>query len=620
MCGIFGIVDLGLQTVSSESVLAATRLIDHRGPDHIDVFTDRYVGLGHTRLSIVDLSWSANQPLTTQDDRYTIVYNGEIYNYVSLRSSLEQVGVEFRTTSDTEVLLQAVRTWGVRCVEKLNGIFAFACWDREQQELILARDRFGVKPLYFLHNDSQLVVASEIKSILASVPKWSRTINCEALHEYLYYGVSLGGKTLLNGIQQLAPAHYAVWKQETQKLETCRYWQPSTTSYTGNVNAAVRETRERLETGIKRQLMGDVPIGVFLSGGLDSSAITAFASKHYSGKIKTYSVAFDFGKNNELPLARQVADHFQTDHHEIEISGTGLEQTILDLVHCHDVPFGDAANIPLYLLCRELSGDPKVVLQGDGGDEVFGGYRRYASLFKEKRFQMLAKALQVPGVSSLVPYRYRRYLECFLPKDRGERFAKLLTTETSSSPPTKAFHQDVQHELDKLDPFAHYKKIASQYKDLDSVQAMLLTDLQIVLPDVFLEKVDRSTMAHGIEVRVPLLENDLVAFLVSLPSTFKVRNGQQKWLLREAMKDILPSDILRAKKSGFGVPYSQWLRGPLQGLARDSLLSLSDAGVADPIAVEKMMDAHASGSEECSFLLWKLFQLSLWFREYKVSF
>ncbi|TWT98628.1 asparagine synthase (glutamine-hydrolyzing) [Stieleria varia] len=619
MCGIFALFDSNETEIDPSRVREATETLSHRGPDFSDAIVDEHVGLGHTRLSIVDLTAGANQPFTIDGGRFTLVYNGEIYNFAQLKSELEALGVRFRTHCDTEVLAYGLKHWGVDCLRKLNGIFAFAFWDRDAKTLTVARDRLGVKPLYLYSHGGQLVLASEIKAILHAVPELKREVQFQAFSEFLQFGVSLGGKTLFAGISQLPPASYAIWSRGDQSPVTGVYWYPEPGGYSGTVGDAIEETRERLEAAVRSQLTGDVPIGVFLSGGLDSSAITAFASRHYPGKLRTFSVAFDFADKSELELAKLVAERFDTEHHEVQVSGFGLEATVSALVECHDLPFGDSANIPLYLLCRQNLADIKVVLQGDGGDELFGGYRRYRTLTHEAFYRCIAQVLRIPGISGALPQRLSRYLQCFLPKNRGDRFARLLTTETSTERLSGVFSDGIGRRLLDQQPFERYKEIAGKYSSLDSVQAMLLTDLEIVLPDVFLEKVDRASMANGIEVRVPLLENDLVDFAVSLPSSFKVRSGVQKWLLRESLSGIVPSEILTARKSGFGVPYSAWLRGPLNEMARDHFAGMAEKGMLKQSAVDAMLARHQSGSERDAFFLWKLFQLAIWFDKYQVA-
>ena len=620
MCGISGILKFDGQPVSIARINAATQAIQHRGPDNLSVWTNQSIGLGHTRLSIVDLSEGANQPFHSPDNRMSMVFNGEIYNYIELRDELKTKGYSFKTTSDMEVVIHGFSAWGNGLFSKLNGIFAIAFWDSHERKLTLVRDRLGVKPLYVCETDSELIFGSEIKTILAAAPERSNRLSMQALHEFLYYGVPLGGKSMLAGIDQVQPGHAVTWSADTKQKCNDSFWSyPTTQQRVGSDSEVISQTKFHLEQAVARQLTGDVPIGVFLSGGLDSSCITGFAARNYPGRLKTYSIAFDFAPSNELDLARQVAEMHGTDHAEIQIGGVGLADTVLKLIRCHDSPFSDAANIPLYLLCEQISGQLKVVLQGDGGDEVFGGYRRYASLAKARKYWMLAQCMRIPGVRNLIPWRQRRYLECFMPSQRYQRMARLLTLETTSDPPIQVLTDDIRQAVTRFDPFARYQEIEKGLSNLGDVQAMLATDMQIILPDTFLEKVDRSTMAHGVEVRVPLLENSLVDYVATLPDDFKVKGGEQKWLLKQAIKDVVPKSVLEGKKLGFGVPYSQWMRKPLRDFLHDQLATLSARGITKSNVTDKMRQSHVDGSEQYSFLLWKLLNLGAWLNEYKVE-
>lgn len=620
MCGISGILSFDGRPVEPSRIQAATQAIQHRGPDNLTTWCNASIALGHTRLSIVDLSDAANQPFHVPEQNLSMVYNGEIYNFVELRQDLQSMGFNFATTSDMEVVIHGFAAWGDQLFEKLNGIFAIGIWNSAKRELTLARDRLGVKPLYVSHTNSELVFGSEIKTILAARPDAPRRMSVEALHEFLYYGVPLGGKSMFEGIDQIEPAQVTTWSESGRQVRTHSFWTyPTQPQQNLSEPEVISQTTFHLEQAVKRQLTGDVPIGVFLSGGLDSSCITGFAARHYPGKLQTFSVAFDFAPSSELELARQVAEMHGTQHTELKVGGIGLADTVLKLINCHDSPFSDAANIPLYLLCEQISGQLKVVLQGDGGDEIFGGYRRYASLAKSRRYRWLAQLLRIPGVRNRIPWRRRRYLECFLPKERYQTMARLLTLETVSHPPTRALAKSIQSAVSSSNPFRRYQEIESQLKGLGDVQAMLATDMQIILPDVFLEKVDRSTMAHGVEVRVPLLENDLVQYVATLPDQIKVKNGEQKWLLRQAIRDVVPPSVLEGKKLGFGVPYSQWMREPLKDLLHDQLETLAHRGLTDPQVTDAMRKDHASGSERYGFLLWKLLNLGAWVDQYDVE-
>jgi len=363
--------------------------LHHRGPDDRGVFVDGFAGLGHTRLSIIDLSSAGHQPMHSACGRYVLSFNGEIYNFRELRKRLEGLGSTFRGHSDSEVLLEAFIAWGVDAFPQLEGMFAFALLDRSERKLFVVRDPFGIKPLYYARLPHGLVFGSEVKALLAS-GRLDRKLDRGALHEYLYYGNALGEGSLFDGVSKLLPGHYLT-VDESGIQDTLYHSIYDCDPIADDLDTATARTRQLLDEAVAGHLISDVPVGVFLSGGIDSSAITALASAHYGGTLKTYSVGFDFDRGvNELPVARKVAEHFGTDHNELQVAGGNLPDVIEKLVHCHDEPFGDAADIPLYLLCQELRGSVKVILQGDGGDEIFAGYRRYNVMSAETPWRLAA--------------------------------------------------------------------------------------------------------------------------------------------------------------------------------------------------------------------------------------
>jgi asparagine synthase (glutamine-hydrolysing) len=380
--------------------------------------------------------------------------------------------------------------------------------------------------------------------------------------------------------------------------------------------------RQRLESSVRDHLVSDVPVGVFLSGGVDSSAITALGSRLYGGRLKTYSVGFDFDRGvNELPKARMVAERFGTDHQEFYIAGANVPDVIERLVRSHDEPFADAANVPLYLLCDQLAGSIKVILQGDGGDEIFAGYRRYNTLSLEPFWRWagtLAVRLDSLRPRNITIDRAMRFLRLMSSPDPVLRQALFLTPATLETPPTRVLSDEMRSQVDRFDPFARYREIHGRISHLDPVQRMLYTDTSILLPDTYLEKVDKSTMAHGIEVRVPFLANRLTEYVLGLPSSMKVRWGQKKLILRKALRGIVPDAILDGPKTGFGVPYGYWLRGPLSEYMRSVLLDDSNAAadLFDRKAVEVVVDEHVAGTHNHQFLLYKLLNLALWRRFY----
>lgn len=631
MCGILGAVlfkkkcDREFQNLFRESLQA----MEHRGPD---VQGDYYIGslaFGHVRLSIIDATSSSDQPMLSQESGDVLVYNGEIYNFLELRESLESDGVCFQTRGDTEVVLQYFNRHGAEGLRDFNGMFAFAYYDQRKGCLFLVRDRFGIKPLYYCTTTTGFYYASEMKSLISLIGEIEPDIR--VLSEWAYYGNTLGENTPYAKIKKLLPGRCLEYSIEDRIHSIERYWEParlpaSTSGIGYSEEEAIGKTKELLENAVKRQLVSDVPIGVFLSGGIDSSAITAFAAKHYDRKLSTYSVAFDFDKGvNELPKARKVAEIYGTDHHELSISGYDLADTVENLVWHHDAPFSDAANIPLFLLSQKVKGHTKVILQGDGGDEIFGGYQRYNTLSRIGFMRKLARFGEF--LNPLMPknssyYSRRRYISALGASTDYRLFSSLLTVEEVNDPPTALFAGEFREDVERQQHDLRYQNLEAGYRQLDIVNRMLMVDLQVILPDIFLEKVDRSTMAGSIEVRVPFLDNELVDFCASLPSSLKLKGGVQKYLLKKGLEGIVPKDILYGRKTGFGVPFGYWLKGPLRDLFFDSLSEFNSLNprVLDLDFVERSYAEHAAGRRDRGFLLWKLLNFLLWSNSRKVNF
>ena len=575
MCGFCGFYGLGSSEEAPARIERMVRTLSRRGPDAEGIHLGEGVALGHRRLSILDLSETGAQPMSLQAPHVTITYNGEIYNFRELRRSLQAEGRVFRGRSDTEVILHAYAAWGLNGLRRLEGIFAFALWDEAARQLLLMRDRFGVKPLFYSRNGRSIAFGSEIKAVLAAGAV-DRTIDPQALAEYFWYGNAFEDRTLYQAVRAVPPGHWMIvqdgaaqiapWWRVEEWLQSRRAFQ--------SVDEASVAVREALDNAVSRQLVSDVPVGIFLSGGVDSSAIAASAARASTQRLSSYSVGFDFDRGvNELPKARRVATLLDLDHHELRVSATDLQEVLLDLVRAHDEPFADAANIPLFLLARALRGTVKVVLQGDGGDEMFAGYRRYSMLRHAHMWQALPKFLSNVARATLGRRgeRFARMSNATGASDPAMRMALLLTLETLHDPPIGVLQPDVRRELESAsDPFLAYRRCAERFSARDPVQQMLLTDITLQLPAQFLAKVDRATMAQSIEARVPLLDERVTEIAVGMPTAYKVRGGQKKIVLREAMRGRLPDDVLDGPKTGFGVPYEHWLRSSLYDFATRS--------------------------------------------------
>jgi asparagine synthase (glutamine-hydrolysing) len=629
MCGIVGkVVPQGLALDLSDGEAShAISTISHRGPDACGTYFDGNLWFGHARLSILDLTEAGAQPMATDNGRFVISYNGEVYNFEELAHSLSIHSL--RSHSDTEVVLRAFAHLGVDILPRLNGIFAFAIYDKETRKLWLVRDRLGIKPLYYHLNSRELVFGSEIKAITA-LRKELSVCDLASLHEWLFYGNTLGESTLYQGVKRLLPGHYLELDMETFTHKIVEYWSPRQQAALPPIEESQSDLaagiRRLLEQAVQRQLVSDVPVGIFLSGGIDSSAITAFASKHYGGKISTYSAGFDFDKGvNELLKARRVAEYYGTEHHEIHISGFEIADIVEKMVHHHDMPFSDAANIPLYLMASQISGQTKVVLQGDGGDELFGGYRRYVALSYYRLFCPLARLGN--HINKLTPrtthhYRRQRYLHALGAEDIATTMALLLTEEDGNSHPAELFTAEIQSEIERYDPFARYRQCQSYFAGQDIINQMALVDSMIILPDIFLEKVDRSTMAASLEVRVPFLDNDLVDYCMRIPGYSKVPGGRKKGLLKKALSGAVPDDILYGPKTGFGVPVGYWLRKALKPLFLDHLARCrrEHPDVLNIEYIKRLYAEHEDQTRSRSFLLWKIMNFMIFINNGNIQF
>jgi len=629
MCGIAGsVVRTGFASENSSSREKALSLLSHRGPDAHGECTRGSVWFGHTRLSILDLSKSGSQPMVSEDARFAITYNGEVYNYRELASSLGLT--DLHSTCDTEVVLRSFAQIGSSAFRQLNGMFAYALHDQRDNQLWLVRDRLGIKPLYYFLDNERLVFASEIRALLALL---GRTPDCDTsgIHEWIFYGNSLGQRTLYHGICQLLPGHFLRLDLESFKTETTAYWSLQEESTIARqvhrpTQDLIATTRNLLETAVARQLVSDVPVGVFLSGGIDSSAITAFASRHHAGRLSTFSAGFDDPHYpDERPKACRVAKHFGTDHHELFIDGRDVAGVVEALIDHHGMPFFDAANIPLYLMAEKVSGQIKVVLQGDGGDEVFGGYRRYATLRMHSLLHAFAGVGRISAVAlpaSSLRQRILRYCNIFGQKDLGVTIGLLLTAEDLSGKALDVFDVSFRKQIATSDPMARYREVRAHFARLDAGQQMSMVDLSIQLPDIYLEKVDRSTMAHGLEVRVPFLDHDLVDFAARIPGYRKMPYGQKKWLLKKSLRGIVPDFVLDGPKTGFNVPFKHWLMGPLRRHFVDhlELFERANPRVIQRSTIDHKFEITEQGKGDFSSLLWKLYNFTVWANRFKIRF
>ena len=621
MCGIVGLVDFsqGTNSISDQEFQKTLTLISHRGPDASQFSRGEQHLLGHTRLSIIDTANHANQPFISEDGRYKLIYNGEIYNFKEIRRELEALGVVFRTNSDTEALFHLLIKYGEQAISKLNGMFAFAFLDCFENKMILARDRFGIKPLYYSIGNSTLYFSSELTA-LTSFEGIRRELNVKAIPEFLQYGSSLGEQTFYKGVNKLPVGHYMIFDNEGQTIT--EYWNAAnSTEIESSFDDAIATVRDKLRQAVSRQLVADVDVGIFLSGGIDSSAITLLAAESSSKKLNTYSVAYDFqGAVNELAKAKVVANMAGTNHTELFIESNNVVDVMEALVIAHGQPFGDAANIPLYMLCEKINGNPKVILQGDGGDELFAGYSRYMRTSFGKWANIVKPFLPLGAKlfdENSKHFRALRTLNAFSQKDPSLVNAMLMSQESPFKNVYRCFSDEFSRKLIQENPFEYYQMVYSRLAGLDDVKKLMFTDMSILLPDVYFEKVDRSTMHKSIEVRVPFMDNELVDYVMSLSSSLKV-NGGQKGLLKESLKGIVPDAVLHGPKTGFGVPFSYWYKSSLYNYARERLLGgkMMVDGLLNHKVTEDCLYKHKIGKEDNGFLINKLVQMELWYERF----
>ncbi|MGZ8830696.1 MAG: asparagine synthase (glutamine-hydrolyzing) [Thermoanaerobaculia bacterium] len=555
MCGISAIAGFR-EPVFNAALERMVACLSHRGPDASGSAMLAGCNLGHTRLSVIDLSAGA-QPMADASGRYWITFNGEIYNYRELREELVSRGHPFRTQSDTEVLLRGFAEWGTGLLDRLRGMFAFAIWDSVEQRLFAARDLFGEKPLYYATTPGGLLLlASEIKAITAS-QLLKTSIDPVSVDAYLAFGYVPPDRTIHRQVQTLPPGHYLVWQNGQAAVSA--YWRPRLETRGISLQEAAEELRRLLRRAVERQMIADVPVGAFLSGGLDSSTIVALMQEHSALPVKTFSVGF--GSNiNELPYAREVADRYGTEHHEIDLGEPDVATLIQRMSLVYDEPFADSSNIPTYLLSEYARRWVKVVLSGDGGDELFGGYWWYAPLLRAEQIAMpLLQWMVLRIVSRLQRHRNRAVV--------ARSYAARLAARWSDPWTRDVMCQSVIQESDRrrlwagrdVDPFVP----GDYYRPSDDSAGLNRAfhfDLTSYLPGDILLKVDRAAMAHGLETRAPFLDRDLVEFALSLPSDLKVSADDTKIVLKEACRQYWPQSLWRRPKQGFGAPVAQWLQ------------------------------------------------------------
>jgi asparagine synthase (glutamine-hydrolysing) len=625
MCGIAGWLNRdGAEPVAADSVLRMCRVLAHRGPDDEGVHVDGPFGMGMRRLKIIDLA-TGRQPIRNEDGTVWTVFNGEIYNYLELRRCLERAGHVFATSSDTEVIVHLYEDHGDDFVTHLAGMFAIALWDARRRRLLLARDRLGIKPLYYLVDGERVLFGSEIKALLAAGAP--REIDLQALHDYLSLNYVPGPRTILRAVKKLPPGHLMVCAGGDVALR--RYWRLAYPAPAGNGRprpeaSYAEELRALLRTTVAQHLLSDVPLGVFLSGGVDSSTLVALMREMSSGPIQTFSIGFAERSYDELAYARTVARAFDTRHHEMVVRPDAAA-LLPRLVRYFDEPFADSSAIPVYCVSELARRHVTVALSGEGGDEVFAGYETYtawklATLYR--RLPRLLAATLIPAAVRRLPtshrkvsfdYRAKRFVAGALrPPAEAHYWWKVIFTEEAK----RALYLRPPAGLD--DPFRLYREAWEACEAPDPLTRLQHIDLSVYLPDDLLVKADRMSMAHSLEARVPFLDHRVVEFAAALPPHLKLHGLTKKYILKRAMARDLPPTILSARKRGFNVPMPVWLAGQLRDLVHDVLGAsrLRRAGFFDPAAVGALIRAHESRQADLSRNIYGLLVFHLWCDEY----
>ncbi|MFA6092453.1 MAG: asparagine synthase (glutamine-hydrolyzing) [Elusimicrobiota bacterium] len=636
MCGICGIVYSSPDKVDRGLLRKANDLLIHRGPDDEGSFVDAYAGLAMRRLSIIDLS-TGRQPITSSDGTKTIVLNGEIYNYQELRAELEQKGYPFKTRTDTEVLLALYEKEGPACLRRLRGMFAFAIWDGRARKLFIARDRIGKKPLFYALGSGFLAFASELRSLLVW-PGVQRALNPKAVDYFLSLQYIPSPHTIYAGIHKLPPAHHMTFQDGKVSIE--RYWdlplgQPPITT---DVEEACALIRGKLKEAVRLRMIADVPLGAFLSGGVDSSIIVALMSELSSRPVKTFAIGFEEKEFSELPYARIMAEACGCDHQEFIVTAQ-MAEVLPKLAWHYGEPYADSSALPSYYVSRETRRFVTVALNGDGGDENFAGYIRYFAMKAARIFDVMPEPMRklLRAGAEFLPekqapfstaWRAKRFLRSAAFADLPARHLRMVcyfSEEDKQGLYTPAMRKamGIQEGCERADAVRYLDAVFQQAKGEDFVNQLLYADFRTYLPECLMTKMDIASMANSLEARSPFLDHEFVELAFRMPGDWKLKGLRgHKWILKKAFADRLPRAIGRRGKMGFGIPLGPWFRGRLKDYWQDNVLG-SDAlgrGYFERAALEGMWDEHQSGRRDHGYRLWALLMLELWHKQYEPDF
>jgi asparagine synthase (glutamine-hydrolysing) len=623
MCGIAGFVESPSvrSPFDAESARAlAHRMceaIRHRGPDDEGMLVEPGAALAMRRLSIIDAA-TGHQPISNENGRISVVFNGEIYNFRELRQSLQAAGHRFSTATDTEVIVHAYEHWGAASFARLRGMFALALLDRRDGSVLVARDRVGIKPLYYAPVAGRLYFGSEIKSLLCA-PDLPRDLNLDALDHYLSFLYAPRDESFFACIRKLPPGNLLTWRNG--QISVRPFWEPAThETFSGSEADAVDQLQDVLTDAVRAHLVSDVPLGAFLSGGIDSSLVVALMARVSGARVKTFSIGFEQPEYDERAYARRVAQAFDTDHHEDVVRPDGV--AVLERIVTHfDEPFGDTSALPTWYVSQLAAREVTVVLSGDGGDEMFGGYTRYipdARVTAVDRYAPAALRRVAGAVGARLPNgaRGKRFLR-HVARDARGRYLDAIGFFTADDK-AGLLTPDVRRQLAGGDPECRLIRHFDRYTQLSWPSQMMRFDVETYLPEDILTKVDRMSMAHSIEARVPLLDNAVIDFASSLPAALKIRDGRRKHVLKEVAARFLPGELIDRRKQGFGVPLDVWFRGNLRELFADTLLSARSLqrGYFQAAFLRGLIHEHVSARRDHTFRLWQLLVFERWLQQY----
>ncbi len=625
MCGIVGVVNANSRPIERKVIERMNQCIVHRGPDEDGFFINGSVGLAMRRLSIIDLA-GGQQPIFNQDRTKAIVFNGEIYNFQELKRDLEKCGHKFHTNSDTEVIIHLYDEYGADCVEHLRGMFAFAIWDGQDKSLFIARDRVGKKPLLYSHQQNgDLIFGSEFAALLAH-PSISREVDFEAIDGYLSYLCVPAPQTAFKQIRKLEPAHWLRWKDG--KIELKRYWTPNFSKKIKiTEDEAIEETTRILREATRLRMISEVPLGAFLSGGVDSSIVVALMAQESSQPVKTFSIGFEEQDFSELKYAKKVAEAVGAEYHEFIVRPDALD-VLPTLVEHYGEPYSDSSAIPTYYVSKETRKFVTVALNGDGGDESFAGYERYVAMQVAELYQRLPQSLRrtlVEKPVNLFPTSeikrsrvrdVKRFLQA-TNLSKTERYFRWMST-FSRDAKREIYTQDFTEAVAGQNASIFLDRWFAKANGSGVLDATLLTDQMTYLPNDLLVKVDIASMAVSLEARSPFLDHKLIEFAASLPENIKIKRFETKSLLKKVAARLVPREVVYRRKMGFGVPISKWFRGEMKDFLRQILLSESSLrrGIAKPEIIEKYVIEHINAERDHAYQLWTLLMLELWFQKF----